>query len=386
MKLQRLAGLERKKIEDELNAVQALIKELKEILGSPKKILSVIKSELKEISEKYGDERRTKIVKHAAKNFSIEDTIPDEESVLVLTAGGYVKRTRPEEYRKQRRGGVGVVDLETKEEDFVTILLTANTHSDLLFFTNLGKVFQMKMYDLPEARRATRGKSIMNFLQLGSDEKVTSILPMPKEVKKSSVPPLLMVTKNGTAKKTAGDGFRDVRRSGLIAIKLTKGDELQSVHFVNNGDEVIMATTKGQSIHFKESDIRLMGRTAGGVRAMKIGKGDSVIGVDTIKSSVKDGFFLTMSQNGLGKKTALKEYKVQKRGGSGIKTAKITPKTGDLIVGRVIREEEELIAMSKKGQVVRVQLGSVPALRRSTQGVTIMKMRPGDGIASLTCL
>jgi len=196
----------------------------------------------------------------------------------------------------------------------------------------------------------------------------------------------LMVTKNGTAKKTAGDGFRDVRRSGLIAIKLTKGDELQSVHFVDKGDEVIMATTKGQSIHFKESDIRLMGRTAGGVRAMKIDKGDSVIGVDTIKSSAKDGFFLTMSQNGLGKKTTLKEYKVQKRGGSGIKTAKITPKTGDLIVGRVIREEEELIAMSKKGQVVRVQLGSVPALRRSTQGVTIMKMRPGDGIASLTCL
>ena len=386
MKLQKLAGLERKNVELELKEKQEFIAELKTLLASRAKMQKLIGKEIVEIKEKYGDDRRTKIVKGGVKEISDEDLVPEKESVLVFSAGGYVKRTDPTEYRRQKRGGVGVIDLETKEEDFVTILLSANTHSDLLFFTNLGKVFQMKMYDLPEARRATRGKSIMNFLQLGSDEKVTSILPMPKEVKKSSVPPLLMVTKNGTAKKTAGDGFRYVRRSGLIAIKLTKGDELQSVHFVDKGDEVIMATTKGQSIHFKESDIRLMGRTAGGVRAMKIDKGDSVIGVDTIKSSAKDGFFLTMSQNGLGKKTTLKEYKVQKRGGSGIKTAKITPKTGDLIVGRVIREEEELIAMSKKGQVVRVQLGSVPALRRSTQGVTIMKMRPGDGIASLTCL
>ena len=206
MKLQRLAGLERKKIEDELDAVQALIKELKEILGSVKKMLGIIKDELKAIKEKYSDPRRTKVVKHAAKNFSMEDTIPDEESVLVLTVGGYIKRTNPDEYRRQKRGGVGVVDLDTKEEDFVTTMLTASTHSDLLFFTDKGKTYQIKMYDIPEGRRATKGKSIMNFLSLSAEEKVTSILPMPKEVKGASLA-VLMVTKNGTAKKVDAKSF-----------------------------------------------------------------------------------------------------------------------------------------------------------------------------------
>ena len=392
MKLQKLAGLERKAVENELEEKQKFIKETKDLLASSKKILNVISSELKEIREKYADERRTKIIKGGNKEISDEDLIPEKETMLVFTAGGYVKRTDPSEYHSQKRGGVGVIDLETKEEDFITMLVSGSTHSDLLFFTNLGKVYQIKMYDIPEGRRATKGKSIMNFLALNNDEKVTSILPMPKELKKSPIS-LMLVTKNGTAKKMLGEGFKDVRRSGIIAIRLDKGDQLVSALIVEKGDEVMVATGGGQSIRFKESDVREVGRTAGGVRGIKLAsskggqENDEVIGVDVVKKDNKDGAFLTMSANGFGKKTALKEYKVQKRGGSGVKTAKVTPKTGKLIVAKVLTDqEEELIAMSKKGQVIRTALKDISSLGRQTQGVTIMRLRAGDGIASLTCM
>jgi len=388
MRLQKLAGLERKKIEDELAEVQALIKSLKEILGSHKKILEIIKKELSDIAEKYGDDRRTKVVKGGAQEFSEEDLIPNEESVLVLTKGGYLKRTDPEEYRKQRRGGVGVVDLDTKEEDFVTNFLNTTTHSDLLFFTDKGKAYQIKMYEIPEGKRATRGKSIMNFLALASEEKVTSILPMPKEVKKSGLS-LIMMTKQGVGKKVSADNFLDVRRSGLIAIKLSDGDELISADFVEKGDESVVVTANGQAIRFKESDIREMGRNATGVRAIKLRKGDFVVGANVIRKDKKEGAdLLVIMENGYGKKTKIKEYKVQKRGGSGIKTAKITGKTGKLISAKVVveGETEELIAISKKSQVIRVDVKEVSELGRQTQGVRIMKLYEGDSIASLTCL
>lgn len=385
MKLQKLAGLERKAVEEELLEKQNFIKETKDLLASSKKILNVISSELKEIREKYADIRRTKIVKGGNKEISDEDLIPDKETMLVFTAGGYVKRTDPSEYHSQKRGGVGVVDLETKEEDFVTMLLSGSTHNDLLFFTNLGKVYQMKMYDIPEGRRATKGKSIMNFLSLNNDEKVTSILPIPKELKKSTIS-LMLITKNGTSKKMSSESFKDVRRSGIIAIRLDKEDQLISALLVEKGDEVMVATSGGQAIRFKESDIREMGRTAGGVRGIKLRKSDEVIGVDVVKKDNKDGTFLTMSANGFGKKTVLKEYKVQKRGGSGVKTAKVTSKTGKLIVAKVLKgNEEELIAMSKKGQVIRTALKDISSLGRQTQGVTIMRLRAGDSIASLAC-
>lgn len=386
MKLAKLAGLERKEVEDELKEKQDFIKEMKDLLSSPKKILKVISSELKEIGEKYGDERRTKIIKGGVKEISDEDLVPEKETMLVLTAGGYVKRTDPSEYKAQKRGGVGVVDLETKEEDFVTMLVSGSTHSDLLFFTNGGKAYQMKMYDLPEGRRATKGKSIMNFLSLSGDEKVNSILAIPKALKNSTLS-LMLVTKNGTAKKMTIESFKDVRRSGIIAIRLDKGDSLISALLVEKGDEVMLATSLGQSIRFKEKDIREMGRTAGGVRGIKISKGDEVVGVDVIKSVKKDGFFLTMTANGFGKKTSLKEYKTQNRGGTGIKTAKITSKTGKLIVAKVLGgEEEELIAMSKKGQVIRTPLKDISSFGRQTQGVTVMRLRAGDSIASLACI
>lgn len=387
MKLQRLASLERKKIEDELKAVQALIAELEAILKSEKKMLSIIKGELIDIKERYGDDRRTKIVKHKAKEFNPEDLIADTEQVLVYTSGGYVKRTDPSEFRTQKRGGVGVVDLNTKEEDFVTMSLTTSTHSDLLFFTDKGKAYQIKMYDLPEGKRATRGKSIMNFLQLADGEKVTSILPMPKDMKEIKGVSLMMVTKNGTTKKSAAESFKDVRRNGLIAIKLDDNDELLAALFVSGEDSVILTTQNGQSIRFSHDDVREMGRTAAGVIGMKLDKGDSIVAADKVLHSVKGQELLIMTANGYGKKTKLSEYKIQKRGGSGIKTVKVTEKTGKLIVARVVTEaNEELLAVSKDSQVIKTEVASIPTLGRDTQGVRVMKLRDGDSVASFNLL
>ena len=242
------------------------------------------------------------------------------------------------------------------------------------------------MYELPEGKRATRGKSIMNFISLSDDEKVMSILPISK-TEKGKESYLMLMTDNGTGKKMSSKQFADVRRSGIIAIKLDKDDALRGANLVEKGDEIMLATSKGQSVRFKETDIREMGRTAGGVRAMKLGKGDRIVGFDVVKKETRDSSsLLVMSANGLGKKTPLKEYKIQKRGGSGIKTAKVTPKTGELIMAKVITDEVELIAMSQKGQVIRTDLESVSKLGRQTQGVTIMKLRAGDKVASITCL
>lgn len=393
MRLQKLAGLERKKIEDELKEVQALIEELTALLKSEKKMMELIKKEIHEIGEKYGDDRRTKIVKRAAQLLSAEDLVADEDSVLVLTQGGYIKRTNPNEYRRQKRGGVGVVDLDTKEEDFVTQFLTTSAHSDLLFFSDRGKVYQLKMYELPEGKRATKGKSIMNFISLEQGEIITSILPMPKWVsakggsasggKGSDGLSLLMVTKDGTVKKTAADKFKEVRRSGLIAIGLDKGDSLISAQFVHRGDSAVITTAKGQSIRFKESDVREMGRQAAGVRGMKVGSGDVVVGAGVVPADAKDGVLLVLSSTGYGKKTKLSEYKIQGRGGSGIKTMSITAKTKQLVGAAVIVEKGgELVAMSKKSQTIRTGLDEIPALSRATQGVRVMKLREGDQVAS----
>ncbi len=386
MRLQKLAGLERQKIEDELKEVQAFIQEMKELLASPAKILKVIKTELEDLEAKYGDDRRTKVIKGAVKNLSVEDLVPEEENALVLTSGGYIKRTNPGEYKRQKRGGVGVVDLDTKEEDFVTNFLTASTHDDLLFFTDRGKAYQIKMYELPEGKRATRGKSIMNFISLTEGERVTSILPMPKEAK-NIVGSLLMVTEQGTTKKVSAKSFSDVRSSGIIAIKLAPSDKLISVELVEKGDDVVIVTKEGQSIRFKEADVREMGRSAGGVRGIKLGKGDVVVGAHAVKKEWKTAHLLVISKNGYGKRTELAEYKIQGRGGSGILTSKVTSKTGDVIASQVVTETEaEVIAISKKSQVVRVDLSEIPVLGRQTQGVRIMKLREGDSLASLICL
>jgi len=386
MRLQKLAGLERKKIEEELKEVQALIKELETILKSKAKMLGLVKSELLEVAEKYGDDRRTKVVKGGVKNLSAEDLIADDESVLVLSASGYVKRTNPSEYRTQKRGGVGVIDLDTKEEDVVTTLLTTSTHSDLLFFTNLGKVYQSKMYEIPEGRRATKGKSIMNFLALSEGEQVTSVLAVRKD-EWAGEWSLMMVTRGGVAKKCDAAVFKDVRRSGLIAMGLRDDDSLIAARFVGAGDEISLVTEKGQSIRFKEGDVREMGRTASGVTAMKLGKGDRVVSADVLKKGDAKKEILVVTEHGYGKSTPAKEYKVQNRGGSGIKTLQLTSKTGVVVSAMVIGEDEradgELVVMSKKGQVIKLPLRDVPVLGRQTQGVRVMKMREGDSIASV---
>jgi len=388
MRLSKLAGLERKKLEDELSEVQALIQKLKDILSSPKKILAVVKRELEELAEKYGDDRRTKVVKGGVQNISVEDLVPDEESMLVLTQGGYVKRTNPSEYRKQKRGGVGVVDIATKEEDIVTHFLVASAHSDLLFFTDFGKAYQLKMYEIPEGKRATKGKSIMNFLSLAGEESVTSVLAVPKgaALDASSV---VFVTEQGASKRVAAKAFADVRRSGIIAINLKKGDKLVSAHLAGEGDTVSIVSAKGQSIRFEVEDVREMGRTAGGVRGMSVKKGDRVVSAEVISAAAKDTSLLVIMSKGYGKRTKLSEYKVQGRGGSGVKTAAVTPKTGEVIGAKVVSgdlEAEELVVVSKKGQVIRTGIKEIPSLSRATQGVRVMRLYPGDSIASMVAL
>ncbi|MEY2640657.1 MAG: hypothetical protein RL150_50 [Candidatus Parcubacteria bacterium] len=386
MRLQKLAGLERQKIEDELKEVQALIKDLKALLASKAKMQALIKGELVAVKEKYSNDRVTRIMKRATKNFSQEDLIPDDDSVLVITKGGYVKRTNPDEYKKQKRGGVGVVDLDTKDEDFVRIFLNASLHSDLLFFTDKGKAYQLKMYELPEGKRATRGKSLMNFISLAQDEQVTSVLAIPKEMKKSDGVSVVFVTREGVAKKVDATSFADVRRSGIIAIKLNGDDKLIAARLVSKGDDVVLVSEQGQSIRFKEGDVREMGRAAAGVKALTLKKSDIVIAADSVRNGEKNPTLLVFSEQGYGKQTPLKEYKVQKRGGSGIKTANVTDKIGKLVGASVITEEHaEIVTISKKSQVVRVDLEEVPTLGRQTQGVRIMKLRAGDSIASLFC-
>lgn len=389
MRLQTLAGLERKKIEDELLELQKLIAHLKKILSSAKNILAVVRSELLEVSEKYGDARRTKIVKGGVKNISVEDLVPDEDSVLVLTQGGYVKRTNPDEYKAQKRGGVGVIDMSTKEEDVVTHFLKASAHSDLLFFTDKGKAYQTKMYDLPEGKRATKGKSIMNFLPLSADEKVTSVLATPKGAARDALS-VFLVTEQGTIKKVEAKSFADVRRSGIIAINLKATDRLIAAHLTAAEDSISIVTSKGQSIRFEEAETRAMGRTAAGVRGMALKGDDRIVSAEVVNADPKGATLLIIMSHGYGKKTPLSEYKIQGRGGSGIKTADVTPKTGEIIGAKVLigeeSKEEEIVVISKKGQVIRVSAGEIPSLSRATQGVRIMKMREGDSIASMVAL
>lgn len=387
MQLQRLAGLERKKIEDELAEIQKLIKELKRILSSEKNILAVVKDELLGMREKYNDERRTQIIDHSAKNFSVEDLIPNTDSVLVFTSGGYVKRTDPAEYKRQHRGGVGVVDLDTKDEDAVLQLLFAKTHTDLLFFTDKGRVFKTKMYDIPEGRRSTKGKSIMNFLSLEADEQVTSILPMPARIKEDKYS-MFMVTSSGTVKKSDATSFHEVRRSGLIAVNLTPGDRLIDAFFVQPNNDVMLISDTGKSIRFDESEVREMGRTATGVRGMRLKDGEKVVSAQLITPQEKsDANLFIVTENGYGKQTSISEFSVQGRGGSGIKAAAVTKKTGQVVNATILTSESsEIIAMSANSQVIRVSTDEIPTQGRSTQGVRIMKLRSGDRVVSLVKL
>ena len=386
MRLQTLAGLEQKKIEDELAEKLKLIAELEAILKSVKKILSIVKDELSRVKEKFGDERRTKIIKSGLTEFRQEDLIPDEEAIITISKEGYIKRMNPTVYKVQKRGGKGVIGASTKEGDEIEKLLGVMTHDNLLFFTNNGKVFQTKAFELPESSRISKGQSIVNFLQLSQEEKVTAIIAFNKD---DSYKYLFMATEMGTVKKTTLEEFENVRRSGLIAIKLDKGDALRWVSATTGTDEVVVSTSQGQAIHFKESDVRSMGRAATGVRGIKLKKDDLVVGMDVLFKGQKGNQLLVITENGYGKRSDIKYYKIQKRGGSGIKTASITTKTGKLVGANIINIdnlEADLILTSEKGQIIRIPLKSISSLGRATQGVRVMKPQAGDKVAATTVL
>jgi DNA gyrase subunit A len=391
MKLQQLAALERKKILDELKEKLALIKELKSILANPKKILKIIKEELLNLKEKYGDERKTKVHKGQIGEFSEEDLIPNEEMIVTITEGNYIKRIPINTYRTQRRGGKGIIGVKPREEDIVDYLFTSLTHDDVLFFTNFGRVFQLKVYEIPTGSRTSKGQAIVNLLQLGPEEIVTAFITLSESQK---VPYLIMGTKQGMIKKTSLSQFSNIRKSGLVAIKIKKGDELKWVEGVNSKDEIIMVSAAGQSIRFAESDVRSMGRGTIGVRGMKLRSADSVISMDIIRKSLLDlvkknkkleADLLVVTENGYGKRTNLAHYTRQNRGGVGIKTAQVTNKTGKVVKAIIIDPKmSDVIMISRGGQVIRLPLKGISKLGRVTQGVILMRLTSEDKVTSLT--
>ncbi|RLC39243.1 DNA gyrase subunit A [Candidatus Falkowbacteria bacterium] len=390
MRLQTLAGLERIKIEDELKEKKTLIKELEAILKSKSKIKQIIKDEINAINDKYGDDRKTKVVVHGVKDFSIEDLVPNEESVVFMTRDGYIKRIDPDTFKAQHRGGKGVIGLSTKEEDMVEFMFTTMTHSDVLFFTTRGRVFQLKAYEIPQAARTAKGQAIVNFLQLSPSEQITSILPLDK-ISKAKF--LFFATEKGLVKKVKIEAFQNVRRSGLLAIKIKPEDKLSWAKPTLGTDHIQLITANGQAIRFKESDVRDMGRTAAGVRGVRLkGKDDVVVGMGIIKTDkekLKKYQVLTVMRHGFGKRTPINLYKVQGRGGSGIKTAKVTSKTGKItnayVVNSDIMSGKDLVIISEKGQVIRMPYKSVNQTGRDTQGVRLMRFKEAsDRVASMT--
>jgi DNA gyrase subunit A len=387
MRLQQLANLERLKVEQEHDEKKKLIEELKSILASEKKMLGIIKTEVTEMRDQYGDDRRTEIVNHPVGEFSVEDLIPKEDTIVMITEDGYIKRLPPDTFRTQARGGKGVVGLSTKDEDNVSQMFTTNTHAELMFFTSRGRAFRLKAYELPQGSRTSKGQAVVNFLQLSPGEKVTVTLSM-DDIDDAKY--LVMVTSRGTIKKSALDQFDNVRRNGIIAITLEDGDELIWVKPSSGDDDISLVTRNGQSIRFQEADVRAMGRLAAGVRGIKLGQKDEVVGMDIINPALADKGMLELfviTENGMGKRTNLQEYKTQGRGGSGIRTAKVTDKTGG-VVGAFISnsdDERDLVMISKNGIVVRTAFKSVPSLGRDTQGVRLMRFKEsGDLVSSVT--
>ncbi|MBT7350181.1 DNA gyrase subunit A, partial [candidate division WWE3 bacterium] len=380
MKLQSLANMERKKIEDELKEKLKLIKQLTAILKSKLKVLDIVKDELGALRDKFADERKTKVIKSAIGQMTAKDLIPNEQAIITMTHDGYIKRLSPELFKTQGRGGKGVMGLTTKEQDQVCLFLSTNTHAELMFFTTKGRVFQLKAYEVPQQSRTAKGQNIVNFLQLSPEEKISSILQS-EDFK--SFKYLVMVTKNGVIKRVGVEQFENVRRSGLIAIKLKKDDVLNWVRPSSGKDDIMLATVKGQSIRFREKNVRAMGRSAAGVRGIKLKKDDQVVGVDLIPDGkvAKDEQLLVVTANGFGKRTKLAAYKVQGRGGSGIKTAQVTVKTGNVASAKIVSsklEGDDIIIISQKGQVIRLPIKAVNVLGRATQGVRLMRFKESD--------
>lgn len=379
MQLRRLTGLEREAIENELKELLALIAKLEAILAKEEEILKIVKIELLEMKEKYGDDRRSQIINHELGKFSDEELIPEEESVILLTTENYIKRTLVSEYRRQNRGGKGKRGMTTKEEDIIDQLVPASTHDYLLFFTNKGRIFRLKAYEVPAASLAAKGVAAVNLLQLQPEEKITSIIRHEKGSKDDGY--LFMATTKGTIKKTPMKDYANIRTNGLIAIKLDDGDELRWIQKTDGNNDVIISTSAGQAIRFSEKDARPMGRSARGVRGVRLRPNDWVVGMDIVND---DRNLLVISQNGYGKATKVSNFPGHKRGGVGIKAAVVTTKTGPIITVRTLEPDaHEVLLISSKGQAIRVGLKDIPLLGRTTQGVRIMRLAEGDVVASL---
>lgn len=390
-RLAALAKLERKKIEEELKQIQKRIKELLEILNSPKKIKEVVVNELKQVKEAFGDERRTKVQANPIGAIAETDFIPQEETIITLTHGGYIKRINPKEYKTQKRGGKGMVGMKTLQDDTVSHFVSAKTHDSLLFFTDSGKVFRTLAYEIPEGNRVARGRGLMNFLEITLQEKVLAIIPLGKDDATMGAKYLIMATQDGIIKKTALSEFENIRRSGLIAITLKKGDSLRQVCKSTGMDDIIIATQKGQSIRFAEKEIREMGRTASGIRGIRLKSGDNLVDMQIIQTDSKDPkakkYLLLVTENGFGKKTDLTEYKRQGRGGGGVKALNCNAKTGGVVALEILYgKEEELIVVSQKGQTIKSEIAFISKLSRAAQGVRIMKLDSEDKVASVACV
>ena len=380
MQLRRLQGLERDKIEDELKQLHELIKKLEAILADENEILRVVKEELLAMKEKYGDDRRSKIINHELGKFSDEELIPEEESVILLTSENYIKRTLVSDYRRQNRGGKGKRGMTTKEEDVIDQVVQASSHDYLLFFTNMGRIFRLKAYEVPAASLSAKGVAAVNLLQLQPEEKITAIIKHEKNANEDGY--LFMATKKGTVKKTPVKDYANVRTNGLIAIKLDEGDELRWIKRTTGENDVIISTSAGQAIRFNEKDTRPMGRSARGVRGVRLRPNDSVVGMDIVTGD--DQTLLVVSEKGFGKRTKVSNFPSHKRGGVGIKAAVVTAKTGPIISVQTIDPEiTEALLVSQNGQTIRLGLSDIKLLGRTTQGVTIMRLSDGDAVSSI---
>jgi DNA gyrase subunit A len=378
MQLRALAGLERKKVEDELAELMKLITGLEIILADEKKILKIIKDELEGMKKQFGDERRTKIVPHELGKMSDEDLVPDEQVVVTLTSANYIKRSQIAEYKRQGRGGKGRRGMITREEDVIEHVVNASTHDFLLFFTNRGRVFRIKTYEVPAANLSAKGVALVNLLQLQPEEKVSSVINISKQTNGGH---LLMCTVRGVVKKTAFEQYQNVRQSGLIAINLDAGDELKWIRMTDGDNEVLISTSQGQAIRFHEKDVRPMGRVSRGVRGIRLRAGDQVIGMDIVE---KDAYIFVISEFGYGKRTKVDQFTPHARGGVGIRSAVVNIKTGTLVGVKALKDDShELIIISEQGQTIRLGLKDIPTLGRATQGVRIMRLNDGDKVVSL---
>ncbi len=378
MQLRTLAGLERQKIEDELAELVKLIAELEAILADEKRILAIVKAEMLELKEKYGDERRTRVVPQELGKFSEEELIPEEQIVVTMTSANYIKRTLAADYKRQNRGGKGKRGMTTREEDVIEHLVMASTHDYILFFTDKGRVFRLKAYEVPASSLTAKGIAVVNLLQLQPEESVTSIITMSAKDKEGF---LFMCTTRGVVKKTAYEAYQNVRQSGLIAINLDDGDTLKWVKQTDGKKEIVISTSQGQAIRFSENDVRAMGRVSRGVRGIRLRTGDEVIGMDVVQ---EDSSIFVISEQGYGKRTKISQFTPHARGGVGIRSAVVNSKTGKLMgVATLTAELSEVIIISVNGQTIRLGLKDIPELGRATQGVRIMRLNDGDAVVSM---